>query len=189
MNSFDYSLIQCNEVLRSGGLILYPTDTIWGIGCDATNEKAVEKIYRLKRRPGEKSMIILVADEKDILKYVEEPDQGIFEYLEQAAKPTTVIYHKAKGLAKNLSGHDRTIAIRVCKDAFCNQLIKKFGKPIVSTSANISGASSPQNFKQVSDVIKNAVDFTATYRQEEEKTAPPSSVVKWEGGKISVIRP
>src|SRR5574338_861184 len=122
MTNFTYNLIQCVDVLKSGGLILYPTDTIWGIGCDATNEKAVEKIYQLKKRPGEKAMIVLMADEKDISKFVEDPDPRIFEYLQQAIKPTTVIYHKAKNLAANLIGQDGTIAIRICKDEFCKQL-------------------------------------------------------------------
>jgi len=176
-------------VLRSGGLILYPTDTIWGIGCDATNEKAVEKIYQLKKRPGEKAMIVLMADKKEVSEYVDHPDKRIFEYLKKTSKPTTVIYQKAKKLAPNLIGDDGTIAIRICKDSFCNELIMKFGKPVVSTSANISGSPSPQSFKNVSELIKNGVDYTVTYRQEDEEKAQPSSIIKWEDGKILVIRP
>ena len=189
MNSFRYNLIQCVEILKTGGLILYPTDTIWGIGCDATNEKAVEKIYQLKKRPGEKAMIVLVADEKEIVQYVEGPNHRIFEYLQQTSKPTTVIYQKAKSLAENLIGKDGSIAIRICKDEFCRQLINAFGKPIVSTSANISGAAAPQNFRQVDETIKNRVDYIVTYRQDDEQEAQPSSVIKWEDGKIIVIRP
>jgi L-threonylcarbamoyladenylate synthase len=189
MNNFTYNLIQCVEVLKSGGLILYPTDTIWGIGCDATDEIAVEKIYELKKRPGEKAMIVLMADEKEIEKYVEHPDHRIFEYLRRATKPTTVIYQNAKNLATNLIGQDGTVAIRICKDEFCKRLIRDFGKPIVSTSANISGASSPRTFRHVSELIKNGVDYTVTYRQDDEQEAQPSSVIKWENGQITVIRP
>jgi L-threonylcarbamoyladenylate synthase len=188
MNSFNYNLLQSVDVLKEGGLILYPTDTIWGIGCDAGNEKAVEKIYQLKKRPGEKAMIVLVADEKELSQYVENPDHRIFEYLQQTTKPTTVIYQKAKNLAANLIGKDGTIAIRICKDEFCRQLIKAFGKPIVSTSANISGTAAPQNFRQVDEAIKNGVDYIVTYRQDDEKEAQPSSVIKWEDGQIIVIR-
>ncbi|HVT86353.1 MAG TPA: L-threonylcarbamoyladenylate synthase [Chitinophagaceae bacterium] len=189
MNSFRYNLIQCVEIVKTGGLILYPTDTIWGIGCDATNEEAVEKIYQLKKRPGEKAMIVLMADEKEIAQYVDDPDHRIFEYLEHTTKPTTVIYQKAKNLAANLIGQDGSIAIRICRDEFCKQLIRDFGKPIVSTSANISGAASPRNFRQVDEVIKSGVDYIVTYRQDDEQEAQPSSVIKWEDGKIVVIRP
>ncbi|MCZ2459058.1 MAG: threonylcarbamoyl-AMP synthase [Chitinophagales bacterium] len=189
MKNFDYSILRSVEVLRSGGLILYPTDTIWGIGCDATNEEAIKKIYRLKKRTGEKSMIILVADEKEVSRYVEDPNQEIFEFLNTVSKPTTVIYKKAKNLARPLQGLDGTVAVRICKDEFCNKLIREFGKPVVSTSANISGERSPLNFKHISEAIKKGVDFTVTYRQDEEKDASPSSVVKWENGKIIVIRP
>lgn len=189
MNSFDYNLIQCVEILKSGGTILYPTDTIWGIGCDATNEEAVEKIYHLKKRPGEKAMIVLVADENEIHQYVKKPNHKIFEHLLQTSKPTTVIYQNAKKLAKNLIGKDKTIAIRICKDEFCKQLVKAFGKPIVSTSANISGTTSPRNYREVSEEIKKGVDYIVTYRQDDELEAQPSSIIKWENGKIVVIRP
>jgi L-threonylcarbamoyladenylate synthase len=175
--------------LQAGGLILYPTDTIWGIGCDATNEKAVEKIYQLKKRSDKKTMIILVAEEKDIFKYVNYSGEKLFKYLEQVAKPTTVVYQYSKGLAKNLIGEDNTIAIRICKDRFCHDLIKEFDKPIVSTSANISGGKPPTNFFEISDEIKNGVDHIVKYRQEDTAIAVPSTVIRWENENPIVIRP
>ena len=137
--SFEKDIEKCLKVLKADGLILYPTDTVWGIGCDATNEKAVEKIYALKKRSDEKAMIVLVADERDIMQHVAAPDLSLFDYLDKATKPTTVVYDGALGFADNLVAKDGSIAIRICKDEFCRQLIKRFRKPIVSTSANISG--------------------------------------------------
>ena len=131
---------QCLRILKEGGIILYPTDTVWGIGCDATNEKAVNKIIHLKQRRDNKSFVVLVAEEKDILTYTASPDLSLFEYLQTLAKPTTVIYEHALGLAENLLAHDGSVAIRICKEDFCYHLIKRFRKPIVSTSANISGS-------------------------------------------------
>ena len=144
------------------GIILYPTDTIWGIGCDATNEKAVEKIFLLKKRADEKSMIVLVADKKEVLHYVASPDLSIFDYLDKTTKPTTVIYDNAIGLASNLIGKDGSIAIRICKDEFCRHLIKRFRKPVVSTSANISGEPPPANFSEINALIKEGVQYIVT---------------------------
>lgn len=189
MTSFRYNLIQCVEIIKEGGLILYPTDTIWGIGCDATNEAAVSKIYQLKQRPEEKAMIILLDDQKELPHYVKGFDRRVLGYLERVSKPTTVIYSKAKNLAKNLVAKDGSVAIRICKDEFCNQLIKESGKPIVSTSANISGTLPPRNYLQVGETIKNSVDYIVTYRQDEEREASPSAVVKWVNGRIEIVRP
>ena len=186
---FEKDILNCLEVLQKGGIILYPTDTIWGIGCDATNAKAVERIYGLKKRPGEKTMIVLVADEKDIFKYVDHPDPGILDHLRKTSKPTTVVYEKAKGLAKNLMAEDGSIAIRICKDDFCKELIRRFGKPIVSTSANISEQPSPKNFSVISDEIKNGVDYIVRYRQDDPSDAASSSIVKWnQDGTITILR-
>ena len=189
MTGFENDIQQCLAVLRRGGLILYPTDTIWGIGCDATNQKAVEKIYRLKRRSDEKSMIILVSDEKEVLRYVTDPDPGIFDYLRKITKPTTVIYQVAKNLAENLIGRDNSIAIRICRDEFCKQLIHNFGKPIVSTSANISGSSSAKTFSEINDEIKKEVDYIVRYRQTDIQKATPSTVIKWGNGQAIIVRP
>lgn len=183
-------IIKSLEVLRSGGLILYPTDTVWGIGCDATNEKAVERIYHLKQRPESKSMIVLVAEEKDILQHVASPDLAVFDYLEKVKKPTTVIYNGVLGLVEKLTGDDNTIAIRICKEIFCRQLLKRFRKPIVSTSANISGSATPKIFKEISEEIKTGVDYIVQYRQDDETIAELSSVIKWyKEGNFEVIRP
>lgn len=189
MVNFENDIKECLRVLEAGGLILYPTDTIWGIGCDATNEQAVEKIFELKRRPDEKSMIILVADERDILQYVAAPDLQVFDYLEGTKKPTTVIYDGAIGLADNLIAADGSIAIRICREEFCRHLLKRFRKPIVSTSANISGQPSPKIFEEITDPIKEGVDYVVKYRQEDKAIAEPSSVLKWHNGKIQILRP
>jgi L-threonylcarbamoyladenylate synthase len=179
---------QCLQVLKSGGLILYPTDTIWGIGCDATNAEAVEKIYKLKKRSDEKAMIVLVAAEKDILNHVAAPDLRVFDYLEKTKKPTTVIYEGAIGLADNLIGKDGSIAIRICNESFCRQLIKRFRKPIVSTSANISGKPVAKTFAEMTDEIKQGVDYIVRYRQDDNNIAEPSSLIKWNNGTVEVLR-
>ena len=186
--SFEKDIEKCLEVLRDGGLILYPTDTVWGIGCDATSEIAVDKVYKLKNRSDEKAMIVLVADEKDIMQHVAAPDLALFDHLETTTKPTTVIYEGALGFADNLIGKDGSIAIRICKEEFCKHLLKRFRKPIVSTSANISGLPSPKIFKEISDEIKNGVDYVVQYRQEDDIPAQPSSLIKWENGRVTVLR-
>ena len=189
MNNLQNDITECCRALKEGGLILYPTDTIWGIGCDATNEQAVEKIYKLKKRDDKKSMIILVADEKDILNYAEDPGKEIFDYLSSTAKPTTVIYEKAKNIASNLINSDGTIAIRIVKDNFCTQLIGQFRKPIVSTSANISGEPFPGNFNEISTAIKNGVDYIVQHRQNDISSSRPSSIIRLNAeGKIEVLR-
>lgn len=187
--NFESDIIACLQTLKNGGLILYPTDTIWGIGCDATNPSAVEKIYRLKKRPDEKSMIILVADERDVLDYVAGPDPAVFDFLRSTERPTTIIYDGAIGLADNLVSAEGAIAIRICKEPFCRQLLKRFRKPIVSTSANISGEPSPKIFKEIDPVIKKGVDSIVTYRQDDETISQPSSIIRWKNdGTKEVIR-
>jgi L-threonylcarbamoyladenylate synthase len=186
---FTTDIQACIKVLQNGGLILYPTDTIWGIGCDATNEKAVAKIYDLKNRPDEKSMIILLADEKDLSNYISQPDTKIFDYLKRAIKPTTVIYEGAINLAKNLVNKDSSIAIRIVQDDFCRQLIIAFKKPIVSTSANISGHAAPQIFATIDSVIKNGVDYIVQHRQDDATPTTPSAIIKWKAdGSLFIIR-
>ena len=188
--SFENDILQCLEVLHAGGLILYPTDTIWGIGCDATNEEAVAKIYALKQRSDEKSMIVLLADERSIIKYVAQPDLAVFDHLQQAVKPTKVIYDGAIGLAENLVGKDGSIAIRIVQDEFCRHLVKRFQKPLVSTSANISGQPSPANFSGISAEIKNGVDYIVQHRRDDNTISVPSAIIKWNGdGSLTIIRP
>lgn len=168
---------------------MYPTDTVWGIGCDATNAAAVEKIYQIKKRPDSKAMIVLMADEREVLKHVASVDLQVFDYLQKNKKPTTVIYEHAIGLADNLLAKDGSIGIRICNEAFCRHLIKRFRKPIVSTSANISGDATPPFFAAIKDEIKKMVDYIVSYRQNDQTIANPSSVIKWNNGTISVIRP
>lgn len=177
------------SALRSGGTILYPTDTIWGIGCDATDAHAVQKIYALKKREESKSMIVLVADERDILKYTSHPDPRVFDFLKNTKKPTTVIYEGAIGLAPNLVHADGSIAIRLVREPFCKNLIKRFRKPIVSTSANVSGEQPPFFFKEIASEIKAGVGYIVKYRQEEEARHEPSSIVKWnKDGSLIILR-
>lgn len=189
MSNYNDDIKNCLETLNKGGLILYPTDTIWGIGCDATNKNAIEKIYRLKKRPDKKAMIILMADKKDISNYVEEPDERVFEHLNNTAKPTTVIYNKAKNLPGNLINSDGSIAIRIIKDDFCKELLLQFKKPIVSTSANISGETFPRDYHAIATEIKNGVDYIVQHRRHDSMSLQPSSIIKLNSdGKIEVIR-
>jgi L-threonylcarbamoyladenylate synthase len=190
MKDFEKDIEQCLEVLGDGGIILYPTDTIWGIGGDATNEMTVQKIYKLKKRAESNSMIILLADQRDLLKYVAALDLEVFNYLDNATKPTTIVYDGAIHLAHNLINADGSVGIRVVKDAFCKDLILRFRKPIVSTSANISGLETPRFYSDITDEIKNGVDYIVQYRQNDLIPRQPSSVIKWKnGGQVTVIRP
>ena len=185
---FEDDIPGCLRALKDGGLILYPTDTIWGIGCDATNAAAVEKIFSLKNRPSQKAMVVLVAEARDLLHYTAAPDPAIFDFLETVNTPTTVIYENALGLADNLVASDGSIAIRVCKDEFCRHLIKRFRKPLVSTSANLSGEPSPANFKGIDSVIIQGVDYVVRQRQDDLREAAPSQIVRWKDGEIIRIR-
>jgi L-threonylcarbamoyladenylate synthase len=188
MVDFGKDIEQCLKMLKEGGLILYPTDTIWGIGCDATNAAAVEKVYQLKKRPDEKALIVLVADERQVLQHVAAPDLQIFDYLQETNKPTTVIYTGAIGLAENIIADDGSIAIRICNDEFCKHLIKRFRKPIASTSANISGQPTAKVFNDIADEIKKGVDFMVKYRQDDKTVSSPSSLIKWDNGTVTVLR-
>ncbi len=190
MNRMKEDIEKCLRTLQAGGLILYPTDTIWGIGCDATNAAAVNKVYRVKRRDDHKSLIILLANEKDILRYVPDPPPGILDFLKTATRPTTVIYEKTFGLPANLINPDGSIAIRIVKDAFCQALIERLGKPVVSTSANISGEASPRNFKEINPILLEQVDYTVYYRQNDSGEQAASRIVKMHAdGSFQVIRP
>jgi L-threonylcarbamoyladenylate synthase len=177
-------------VLESGGLILYPTDTIWGIGCDATNESAVEKIFTLKRRIETKALIVLIADERSLLQYVASPHIEVFDYIAGVSKPTTIIYENAIGLASNLLAEDGSVGIRICADEFCKHLIKRFRKPIVSTSANVSGFPPPKVFSDIDIAVKQGVDYVVHYRQDDTTPVEPSAVVKCgKDGRFTILRP
>ena len=152
-SDFNTELNNCIEILEKGGLILYPTDTVWGIGCDATNEKAVQEVYRIKQREDNKALICLVANDAMLEKHVEHIPDLAYDLMDLSTKPTTIIYDAPKGIAKNLIADDNTLAIRVASDKFCRYLINKFKKPIVSTSANISGHVTPKSCAERNDLI------------------------------------
>ncbi len=187
---FNTDIEACLRVLESGGLILYPTDTIWGIGCDATNEAAVEKIFTLKKRIETKALIVLIADERSLLQYVASPHIEVFDYIQGVSKPTTIIYENAIGLAGNLLAEDGSVGIRICADEFCKHLIKRFRKPIVSTSANVSGFPPPKVFSDIDIAVKEGVDYVVHYRQDDMTPVEPSAVVKCgKDGRFTILRP
>jgi L-threonylcarbamoyladenylate synthase len=180
---------QALKILREGGLILYPTDTIWGIGCDATNVKAVERIYQIKQRQDSKAMLVLIDSDVRLGQYINEVPEIAWQLIEVMDKPTTIIYPGAKNLAENLIADDGSIGIRIVKDEFCQKLITQFRKPIVSTSANISGEESPRSFNEIPESIQKGVDYVVKWRQEDHATAKPSSIIKLGlGGQIKIIR-
>jgi L-threonylcarbamoyladenylate synthase len=175
-------------VLKKGGLILYPTDTVWGIGCDATNADAVEKVFRLKNRSDKKSLICLVSDFKMLNEYVENVPEVAYDILKYAKKPTTIIYDDPIRVAENIIAEDNSLAIRVPKDDFCKNLIKKLRRPLVSTSANVSGEKTPQSFKEIDPVILEGVDYVVNLHHE-KKSGKPSAIIKLKNdGSVKVIR-
>ena len=189
MTDFSQDLEQCLKVLSEGGTILYPTDTVWGIGCDATNEAAVERIIQLKGKESTKGLIVLVASERDLLKHVASLDLSIFDQLEQRKEPTTVIYDGGTAVAENVLTPEGTIAIRIVKEDFCRHLIKRFRKPIVSTSANFHGSTTPRFYAEIDADLKKSVDYIVQYRQDDTQIRPPSSILKaLPGGLWKVLR-
>lgn len=179
----------CLDVLEKGGTILYPTDTIWGIGCDATKPSAVEKVYRIKKRADIKSLIILLADISEISNYVTTVPAVAQDLMKKVERPLTIIYPKARNLATNVVADDNSIAIRIVKNEFCIKLIRAFGKPIVSSSANISGETTPMVFKCVPKEIINKVDYVVNLYQDVLQEVKPSRIIKlFENGEFKVIR-
>ena len=177
------------EVIKRGGLILYPTDTVWGIGCDASNPAAIEKVYQLKQRHESKALICLVSDFKMLNQFVEEVPEVAYDILKYAVKPTTIIYDKPIRVAANLVPEDNTLAIRVVKNDFCKELIRKFRRPIVSTSANISGEPTPANYSEISEAIKNGVDHIVDVQRNDKHASTPSAIIKLSGdGEVKIIR-
>lgn len=177
-------------VLQNGGIILYPTDTIWGIGCDACNEEAVKRIYAIKNRVDSKSMLILLENAALLDRYIDEVPEIAFDLIELTDKPLTIIYDGAKNLAKNLIAEDGSIGIRITQEAFSSELIRRFKRPVVSTSANISGKPSPACFDEIDQQIIDAVDYVVKYRQDDLQKAMPSGIMKLgKGGEIKIIRP
>jgi L-threonylcarbamoyladenylate synthase len=178
------------RVMREGGIILYPTDTIWGIGCDATNEEAVRRVYELKQRDDSKALLLLVDSPAKVDFYVQDVPAVAWDLMEVADKPLTIIYSGARNLAPNLLAEDGSVGIRITKENFSQNLCRQFRKAIVSTSANISGQPSPRNFSEISQAVRDGVDYIVHYRQEETGLTPkPSSIIKLgEGGVIQIIR-
>lgn len=182
-------IIKALETLKKGGVILYPTDTIWGIGCDATNVEAVQRIYRIKKREDSKSLLVLMENPALLDRYVDDVPEVAWDLVEISTTPLTVIYPKAKNLAKNLITEDGSIGIRFTKEEFTSKLLQRFRKPLVSTSANISGEKSPAFFAEISIEIKNQVDYVVEYRQNDQIPAQASSIIKLgPGGRIDIIR-
>lgn len=178
------------QVMQDGGVILYPTDTIWGIGCDATNEEAVRRVYEIKHRADSKAMLVLVDSAVKVDFYVQDVPAVAWDLLDVADKPLTIIYSGARNLASNLLAEDGSVGIRVTGEEFSKALCFRFRKAIVSTSANVSGQPSPRTFAEISDEIKNAVDYVVEARRTESGPARPSSIIKLgQGGEVKIIRP
>lgn len=178
------------EILNRGGLILYPTDTIWGIGCDATNSQAVRRVYDLKQRNDSKAMLILLDNEVKLPYYVDDVPELAYDLIEMSEKPLTIVYDKARNVAPELIASDGTLGIRITREEFSRNLCFRFRKALVSTSANISGEPSPGCFNDISDIIKNGVDYIVPFRQNEQGSSPPSSIIRLRSnGEIKVIRP
>ena len=187
--SFEEDLARSIVVLKKGGTILYPTDTIWGIGCDATNPKAVEKVYALKRRAESKSLIILLDSFDKIARYVEKVPDVAYDLVSNMESPLTIIYSSAKNLAPNVIASDGTIAIRVVNEEFCRQLITRFGKPIVSSSANIAGDSTPLIFSSITEEIVKNVDYVVNLKHDIFNRSKPSTIIRlFENGEFTIIR-
>lgn len=177
------------EVLRKGGVILYPTDTVWGIGCDATNAEAVKRVYEIKKRADSKALICLVDSESRLCRYVRNVADVTWDMIELSTKPLTVIFDNATGLAENLLAEDGSVGIRVTREEFSKELCYRFQKPIVSTSANISGEPTAMTFDEIDDEIKNVVDYVVRYNQRCKEKHMPSSIIKISAsGEFTIIR-
>lgn len=189
MFDFEDDVKRASISIADNGVILYPTDTIWGLGGNAFNLKVIDKVFSIKERPKDKSLIILLADARDIIKYVAAPHPDIIDIVQSFTQPTTVIYDNALGFPDDLVHEDGSIGIRVTTDPFCKSLIKRIGVPLISTSANISGAPSPKIFTEISDEIKNNVDYVIQHRQDDTTVAQPSKIVRInDDGSLDIIR-
>ncbi len=180
---------KCVEILKKGGVILYPTDTIWGLGCDATNPEAIAKIYEIKRRAESKSMLVLVDSESMLERVIDDVPEIAYELIEASVRPLTIIYDSAPTLPENLKAADGSIGVRITGEEFSRQLCRRLRRPIVSTSANISGKRPPATYSQISEEIKKSVDYIADWRRNDNTPALPSNIIKLsQGGLFKVIR-
>ena len=175
------------EVLSNGGIILYPSDTIWGIGCDATNDKAVKKIYELKKRAKSKALIILIAEYANMYKLLDQVSPNAYQYMHES-KPTTVVFDNIKNISSDILAADGSAAVRLVKDKFCENLILKLGQPLVSTSANLSGGENPKKYSDINMELKENVDYVVNLRREEIMDTPSSIIKLYSNGKINKIR-
>jgi len=189
MEEFKVALATAKKVLQEGGIILYPTDTIWGLGCDASNEDAIKRIYQLKHRDVTNSMSCLVSDVAMLERHVSQVPEAAYDIIDFSEKPTTIIYDNPVGFATNLIAKDNSIGIRVAKDKFCRYLIHNFKKPIVSTSATISGNSTPKHFEEIDDKILTAVDYIVPLQPEFNHTSVSTIIKLKNNGEVRIIRP
>jgi L-threonylcarbamoyladenylate synthase len=186
---FENDIKKAVAAIANSGVVLYPTDTVWGLGCNALNEIAVNKVFTIKNRPKEKSMIVLLADARDILQYVAAPHPDIIDIVQSFTTPTTVIYQHALGFPDNVVHEDGSVGIRVTSDPFCKALIKRLGKPLISTSANLSGTPTARLFTDIDMRIIKAVDYVVEYRQTDNTAAQPSRIVTInDDGSLNIIR-
>lgn len=188
--SIEEDIKKACEVLRQGGLILYPTDTVWGIGCDATNSEAVARVYNLKQRCDSKALIVMLADENQLCRYIDVVPDIAYELISVATKPLTIVYDNAINLCKELCAEDGSVGIRITREDFSKRLCKAFRRPIVSTSANISGQPTPIMFKDISNEIISGVDYVVENKRNQNGKATPSSVIKLShDNSIKILRP
>lgn len=177
------------ECMKRGGIILYPTDTVWGIGCDATNAGAVQKIYKLKQRDERKSMLALVDGEAMLDRYVRDVPEVAWQLTEAAVEPLTVIYDHPEGVASNLVAEDGSLGVRISQERYSSGLCRRLRRPVVSTSANVSGTPAPRTYSEIPDCIKEGVDYVAFYRRDDNTPARPSNIIKVsDGGVVKIIR-
>lgn len=182
-------IVKALEVLNNGGVILYPTDTVWGLGCDATNKEAIEKIFKLKERYESKSLIVLVDNDGRMERHFKEVPEVAWQLIDASEKPVTVILPNPIGIAPNAIAEDNTLGIRIANDEFCQKLIQRFKRPIISTSANISGQPTPSNFNEISKEVLERVDYVVNLRRDEQQQSKPSSIIKLGvNGEIEIIR-
>jgi len=188
-NEFGDDIRSALKTLRAGGVILYPTDTVWGLGCDATNSEAVKKIYSIKQRAANKSLIILVNSPSMLTRYVDNPPEVALQLAELAESPLTIVYDRGRNLAEGVASADGSVGVRICADPFCDELITALRKPLVSTSANISGSDAPAIFDEISEELKASVDYVCLWRQDDRSRAKASSVIRVSGnGVVKILR-
>ncbi len=177
------------EVLERGGILLYPTDTVWGIGCDATNAEAVARVFAIKNRPDAKALICLVGSDRQLEQLIPNVPEAAWDIMDLSEKPVTIVYDNPRGIAPNLVGPDKTLGVRLTSHPFCRELLRRFRRPLVSTSANLAGAPTPKRFSEIDSAILNAVDYVVPLEQEILKSTPSSVIQLKAGGQVRVIRP